>query len=299
MRRFAIVYKGMSEELLKKPVIILGPPRSGTTILGSLLSQHSHFGYFEEPRAVWRWGNEKHSDWMGPECATHDVKRYIRGYFGDRLKEMGKARLLEKTPQNCLRPEFVDSIFPDAKYIIVHRDPIETVRSIESFWTDNTYGVQSIGSKKIWRKIRQTSFRQLAPYALEFAKRIMPKRAGRPNVMWGPRLPGLSEMTRDMSISEVAAYQWRYCMERIATFSGSIEPSRIQVWALEDMNENSFAKILDYIGIEIEDPLKNAIAQRFSYSGVRRERVIDDAFMAKVKPIIEPTRMYLKEHGLI
>jgi hypothetical protein len=284
----------MSEDRLKEPVIILGPPRSGTTILGSLLSQHSSFGYFEEPRAVWRWGNEKHSDWMAPQCATPEVKGYIRDYFGDRLEEQGKARLLEKTPQNCLRPEFVDSIFPDAKYIIVHRDPIETIRSIEAFWSENTHGVQSIGGKKIWRKIRETSFRQLAPYAVEFAKRIMPKKADRPNVMWGPRLPGLSEMTRDMSLSEVAAFQWRFCMERIAVFSEQLGPSRVQVWRLEEMNENSFEEILNFLEIDMEDTLKDAVSQR---SGVRRERSLDDAFMAKVRPIIEPTRMYLEQQG--
>ena len=63
---------------LDEPVIILGPPRSGTTILGNLLSNHSEFGYFEEPRAVWRWGNEKRSDLLKPDYATEKVKQHSR-----------------------------------------------------------------------------------------------------------------------------------------------------------------------------------------------------------------------------
>lgn len=241
----------MSEGRLKEPVIILGPPRSGTTILGSLLSQHSSFGYFEEPRAVWRWGNEKHSDWMGPELASHSVKKYIREYFLRELNKMDRPRLLEKTPQNCLRPEFVNEIFPDAKYIIVHRDPFETIRSIESFWTDHTHGVKSIGSRKLLEKLseklRHTSPRQYLPYAVELAKRLLPTKSNAPSVMWGPRLPGLAQMTRDMAIAEVAAYQWRMCMERISHFANVVGEDRVQIWRLEEMNENSFEDIINFL----------------------------------------------------
>jgi hypothetical protein len=285
---------------LDEPVIILGLLRSRTTIRGNLLGRHSEFGYFEEPRAVWRWGNEKRSDLLKPDHATEKVKQHIRGYFDQKLLNFGKNRLLEKTPQNCLRCEFVDRVIPNAKYLFIYRDPVETIASIQSFWEQHTHGVSSTGGQKLLAKLRHTKPSQVLSYAREFIKRIMPKRSdGLPNVMWGPRLPGLPEMVRDMTIAEVAVMQWRFYIECTATFLSGISKDRYLVLKLEEMDESTFEQILQFLEIEPEPALSNAVGDRFSYSEVRRKREFTDQFVKDIRPIIEPTELYLAHLGVL
>ncbi|MDQ6840024.1 MAG: sulfotransferase, partial [Actinomycetota bacterium] len=47
---------------VRQPVIVLGAPRSGTTLLASILSAHSQVTVVGEPRLVWRYGNDSRSD---------------------------------------------------------------------------------------------------------------------------------------------------------------------------------------------------------------------------------------------
>ena len=96
-----------NDELLKEVVIILGAPRSGTTILSNLLGQHRDVELAIEPRMTWRYGNDRRSDMLDPKHATPEIIAHIRNTFADLMRKNNKTRLIEKTPSNSIRPEFV------------------------------------------------------------------------------------------------------------------------------------------------------------------------------------------------
>lgn len=276
----------------------MGPPRSGRTILGALLAQHSSVAYFEEPRSVWRYGNESVSDLLKPSLAREEVKQHIRNYFVTNTHRAGKTRMLEKTPQNCLRPDFMDAVFPDARYVAITRDPYATIASIASFWRDHTHSLSGIGKKKILEKIKQTSLRQLFPYSKEFIKRALPSLGNKPSVMWGPRLPGLEGMVKDLTLNEVAAYQWRYCTEYLSNFAQR-NPNKIQMWSLEKLNEAHFREILEFSELSEEVTVMKAFNKKFAYQKDLRTKEINETFVAEVYPIIAPTLALLKEHNRV
>ena len=121
----------MSEAaLLERPIIVIGAPRSGTTMLSNVLSLHSSLGYVDEPRLVWRWKNDAKSDMLRPEDARPEVVAYIHAAFAKQVHEQGRTRLLEKTPSNALRMGFVDRVFPDAIYLHILRDGRDSVLGI-------------------------------------------------------------------------------------------------------------------------------------------------------------------------
>lgn len=44
-------------DLLTTPIVIVGAPRSGTTLLGLVLKAHPQLHLIEEPRILWKYGN--------------------------------------------------------------------------------------------------------------------------------------------------------------------------------------------------------------------------------------------------
>ena len=125
------------------PVFILGCGRSGTTIIGNSLGRHPDICYLNEPRHLWSeaypvtdiW-SKKASQRKGKMILTkeHCENKYsqqIHSLFGNKLKRSGKRVLLEKTPINNFRTDFLSNIFPNAKYIFIYRNGIEVATSIE------------------------------------------------------------------------------------------------------------------------------------------------------------------------
>ena len=210
------------------------------------------------------------------------------------MKRAGKFRILEKTPQNSLRPDFVHAVFPEAVFLVITRDPYATIASITSFWRNHTKSLTGISKNKLLEKLKQTSPQQLLPYAVEFVKRALPSNSSSPAVMWGPRLPGLEEMVKNLSLNEVAAHQWRQCMEYIFHFSCK-HPNVVRAWALEDLNESDMREMMDFVGLGDEEGVIGSFREKFAYQKNFREKEINETFKSEVEPIIAPTLALFKK----
>ena len=87
------------KRLPERPVFVIGCPRSGTTVVFSLLRANP---------AVASIGQEGH-------------------------------RFLDKTPRNSLRLPYLDALFPDAQYVFVQRDGRATVSSLITAWREREH----------------------------------------------------------------------------------------------------------------------------------------------------------------
>jgi hypothetical protein len=124
-----------------RPVFIIGCGRSGTTILGRLLSMHPDVVYLNEPRHIWAlrpasdvWsakaaGGGKLA--LTRDDATPAVAARIRRAFVVEMHLQGGHQLVEKLPANSFRIGYVAAIFPDARFIHLVRDGMEVAASIE------------------------------------------------------------------------------------------------------------------------------------------------------------------------
>jgi len=102
--------------------LIIGCARSGTSILGELLSSHPDVRYIFEAHNIWEIAGpgENNSHRLTQGHATPCVIKSVRKWF---LSQQGSARLLvEKNPRNILRVPYIKKIFPEAKIIHIVRD---------------------------------------------------------------------------------------------------------------------------------------------------------------------------------
>jgi len=116
--------------------------RSGTTILGLILSMHREVGFLNEPKALWHTirsdedVNGSYSQGIGRYRlaaidADSDVVRTARRLFGAYLAITGSRRVVDKYPELIFRVPFVKAIFPDARFVVLVRNGMDTTASIE------------------------------------------------------------------------------------------------------------------------------------------------------------------------
>ncbi|MBI2214837.1 MAG: TIGR03032 family protein [Acidobacteria bacterium] len=150
------VATGEGRKAFERPVFIVSPPRSGSSLLFETLAQSP---------SLWTIGGESHAliesidelhpaqrDWESnrllSDAATHAViRRLTNAYRAGIVDRDGNPpetsatglRLLEKTPKNALRIPFLAKAFPDAMFIYLYRDPRETVSSMLDAWRSGRF----------------------------------------------------------------------------------------------------------------------------------------------------------------
>ncbi|MEI6260925.1 MAG: sulfotransferase [Deltaproteobacteria bacterium] len=156
---FSIVIRFPALRKVCKPVFILGMGRSGTTALGLVLSMHRKVGFLNEPKALWHsvlpcedligsYTQEAACYRLGALDATDLCRKWMHRIYGAYLVATFSSRVVDKYPELIFRVPFVQSLFPDAKFLFLVRNGWETCRSIEG-WS-NRLGQQLRGEVHDW-----------------------------------------------------------------------------------------------------------------------------------------------------
>ena len=143
------LYKMPKLKAVTEPIFIVGTGRSGTTILGVVMSIHKQIGFLNEPKATWAglyngedligsYNQNNCKFRLGQSDVNEQLKIDTHKVFGGFLRISGSARLLDKYPELVFRIEFVRSIFPDARFLFLSRSGIKTCGSIAG-WSER-YG---------------------------------------------------------------------------------------------------------------------------------------------------------------
>jgi len=128
---------------LDRPIFIIGAPRSGTSILFSVLRSSSAVAHWPgEAHEVWEADHHPALlGWRSNELGVDDLDagtadRIRREFF---LVTGSRKRLIDKTPRNVLRVPFIDRIFPDARFVFLTRDGRDNVNSLINAWRSPRY----------------------------------------------------------------------------------------------------------------------------------------------------------------
>jgi hypothetical protein len=107
------------------PIVIIGMSRSGTTFVARLLESRPEVHLETEPHMVWKAGSFRH---VADDVVEDDTRAaaWIRHTL---LSAADGKTLVEKSPVNCLRPELVHRVFPDARIVYVERDAARCIDS--------------------------------------------------------------------------------------------------------------------------------------------------------------------------
>jgi len=123
----------LKDATLKKPIFMIGCPRSGTTLAVKLFDKHSDVTDWSEAGHIWDPYNyydaEADHQWGVDKITEKDRKR-LHSVFEHYRQINGKERFINKHPRNSIRLDYIEAIFPDAYYIHVIRDGRAVVNSI-------------------------------------------------------------------------------------------------------------------------------------------------------------------------
>lgn len=188
---------------IRKPIHILGSPRSGTTLLGDLLGAHPEIAYWEEPRTIWSQGNAwRREDRLEAGDLTPEIARRIDGRFGKFLEASGRPRFLEKTPSNTLRLPFVQALYPDGRVIHLVRDGRAVVASMREMLDTPPR------PDRIAARVRETPWRDFLPLAKIFLQDLVqPRWRQGQKPFWGPRPEGWMDWL-EIPVPTMLARQW-------------------------------------------------------------------------------------------
>lgn len=190
---------------LKRPIILLGNFRSGTTLLQRVIASNPDVVSLYEPVGLWLYADPSRShDEFTADDATDRVKGYIRAQFLKYQRENGNRTIIEKTPHNILRIPYVREIFPDAHFLYIVRNPLSFISSVELKW-------QRAASKRtLMKRLRTTPITQMHLYVTRLIEQQWRKRVLRRKYLsvWGPRYDGIHEDVRNEDMLTVIARQW-------------------------------------------------------------------------------------------
>ncbi len=126
---------------IDRPVFITGMGRSGSTLLGVVLSMHRDVGFLNEPKALWHCihagedvignysKNEASYRLDAADCSDEMIDAAHRLYAAY-LRLGGNSRIVDKYPEMLFRTGFVRHIFPDARFLFLVRNGWDTCQSV-------------------------------------------------------------------------------------------------------------------------------------------------------------------------
>jgi hypothetical protein len=278
-------------------LIIIGAPRSGTNMLRDSLCRLPGFGTWpcDEINYIWRHGNARHpSDELPPGRADARVVRYIRRAFARRRRIERCEVVVEKTCANSLRVPFVDRVLPDARYVFIHRDPLDAVASSILRWNaplDLTYTLA---------KARFVPLTDLPYYGLRFLRNRLHRLAsGQARLAsWGPRLQCMDEILRAHTVAEVCAHQWRECLLRSVAALAAMPADKVCRIRYEELVRapgSHLAEICHFLGRTPDrERLEAAVSDVSSRSIGKGRQQLSKTDRQAVERIIEPASTRLE-----
>jgi hypothetical protein len=189
----------------KDPIFIVGSPRSGTTMLFTVLSRSRELGHLGgESHLLWEMFHaEGHGSWeshaIAPEAITPNERRAL--YWAiDRIA--GGRRYLDKAPRNSLNIPYLHALFPGAWFVYLKRDGRAVVSSLLTGWrTPNAFPGRPVEG----------------PISID----------GYGGATWKFLLPpGWRDYLTGRSLAEVCAFQWVASNEAILSGRDLVPPER-------------------------------------------------------------------------
>ncbi len=187
-------------------------------------------------------------------------------------------RIIDKTPPNCFRVEYLAKLYPDAKFIYITRDGL-----------DNTSSLMNA-----WRSKQKFQFRY-RKYLEEYLNI-----EGYQSDVWKFAMPPGWEAYRDKPLVEVCAFQWLKTHEYALNSLSKLPPERVIRFQFEDLMaepHHSIEKLCSFLDIEFtwnmqkivnEMPLVNT----FTPASKRKSRK-NQADLETIRDYIEPMQQLL------
>ncbi len=267
------------------PIVIIGMSRSGTTLVARLLDEQPGVHLETEPHMLWKAGSFRHlaDDEVEDDArATAFIRETLVSAAGDRT-------LVEKSPVNCLRPELVHRVFPDAKIVYVERDAARCIASnyrrslnqeslkpsivLRKYLAPqrdaHDFGshLDATGGRSLLRQLRP---RDWLPFA-SYTSRMLWLRQTRGPLPFGPKMRGFVEIVERDGLLAYHVEVYRVARERRHDFAARYG-DRFAGFRLEALQSDprELARLYSFCGFGVSDDRVTSIVHAFDRDLVAR-----------------------------
>lgn len=280
---------------LKPPIILFGNTRSGTTIVHKIMSTHPDLVGWYEPKALWLYADPgRLHDEFDESDASVKVSQYIKTHFLSYQENHSNRKVFEKTPTNILRISYVRSIFPEATFLYIVRNPFSFISSMEYMWR------KPVTSKKgMLRRLKDTPLSQLHHYVLKFINQQYNKRIIRRKYLsiWGARYKGIQEDIKTHDLFTIIARQWSVPSRKAEDDFTKFNDGQVLKLRYEDFVEDpvfDLERICEHCGLDITNEMVNAAKEWVKSDRQDKWRRFDPKILARILPEI---RSEMQRHG--
>jgi hypothetical protein len=248
-------YWDVAQPDVADPVFVVGCSRSGTTVTYETIATSTQLLSFgHEIPEFWDglWG-PLHNGWdseaAGEDAARPEHRAAARRYFFQRL---GIGQVLDKTCINVMRVSYLHKLFPQARFVYIHRDGRDNVASLIDGWQHNGHFTLSklLGPLPCAVNIGGGAFRD-----------------------WSFLLPPGWRAYNDAPLEEVCAYQWMMANRLALDALAQLPPGqwiRVRYEDLFDRPVEMFREVFE----RLELPFVDAVAQRCATLDARPTSIV-------------------------
>jgi hypothetical protein len=196
-----------------QPILVIGCPRSGTTMLLAALGASPELKSVQsEGHILWdEYRHPRDHGWDSDARSADQIGEREREYVNCAIRLVVRGRrFVDKTPENSLRVGYLDALFPDATFVFLHRNAADNISSLIDGWRARP----------------------------RFVKYRLPETLDGLGPLSGDKwsfvlIPGWRALRR-APLEEICARQYLACNEAVLAARSSIEPARWIDVAYED-----------------------------------------------------------------
>ena len=268
--------------MIKRPIFIVAPPRSGGLALLRALSRAPEAfsadasgpgpleGIFELDPENREWDSNRLTAADAQPRAVEEIRGRLKATLTDHegnrpgLDASG-IRWVDGTPRNALRIPFLNAIAPDAAFVFIQRDPAGALPSM----------------LEAWRSGQMVSYPNLPDW---------------PGPPWsGPLVPGWRELA-GLELHELVTEQW---LRITVTLLDDLESLPAERWAVAQweglLNEptKELERIGAFVGLEVGEDVTlpmRALRDEIASAGGESELGPFEELMGRVEPVAERAR---------
>ena len=134
LKSLHIATNNMSDDSSQVPVFLVGFPRSGTTLMDTILRSHSAIEVLEEKANIVAAKNSirnnGYTDIHSTSFSLNILLEAKKAYLNEFKKHINSESVcIDKLPLNLLEVPLIHQLFPEAKFILALRHPFDTILS--------------------------------------------------------------------------------------------------------------------------------------------------------------------------
>ena len=283
--------------MIDRPILFVGPTRSGKSMLGNIVGQLPEFHLAFEPQGRWNYRfSNKLSDVRTQEEASEEVCRSIRAQIERSIDSTDATRYIDDLPHHALRIGFCHAVLPEARFVMVSRDGRSAIRDMKWGWEyKDTLG--KVMSRRFGQgNYRSINFKKLPMQGARWLNNAVRRLIGRRRSTWGPTVPGQFAFARTHSLIETIAFQWASYAEHALDGLQEIPSEQVLYVRYESVlkcPKREAERLAEFCEIENAQNLIDLAQQAIESGREPYSKPLSQAELERIEPIISPIQRRL------